>query len=114
MFLVGTKHVWNVLRKVLTVCVQSDGVSEAHLQSFLEALFQGIAFAGILGAGNDRDSLDLLQDFECSVGRAITDNNHIEAVCEGTMNHIGDGSGIVVCRNHHADASVAKCLFTFH
>jgi hypothetical protein len=30
------------------------------------------------------------------------------------MNHIGDGSGIVVCRNRHADASVAKCLFTFH
>ena len=114
MLLVGLQHGGNILGKVLAVGIQSDGIGEAHLQSLLETSLQGAALAAILGTGNDGDSLDALQDVECLVGTSVCDNNHIEAVFEGTTDHIGNGSGIVISRNHYADASVAKCLLSFH
>jgi hypothetical protein len=84
-FLVGLKHCGNILGKVLTVGIQSDGVGEPHLEGFLEASFQGIAFACILGIGNDGDSLDVLEDFECSVSTSISDNYYIQAMGKGTI-----------------------------
>ncbi len=94
----------DVLGKVLSVAVEGEGVVEAHGLGFLEALFEGIAFATVAAIVDHGDALaKRSQDFSRMVGAAIVDDDDIGAKGQNPFHHVAQRAAIVVGRHDGAD-----------
>ena len=97
-----------VFRKMLSVSIKGDGIRKAFFESFLETFLQCCALATIIRTRDYHNVRHLLQQLYCAIGTSVTYHNNVITLLLGTPHHINNGTGIVVCRNHHADASLMK------
>ena len=108
MLLVGMEQRGNVLGEMLSVGIQRNGIGKPHAFRFAETVFQSGSLASVFLADNKGDALHATENVGRTVRATVADHYHVAALPARPAHHIADGSGIVVRRNHHADASRAE------
>ena len=94
----------DVFGEVLSVAVDGEGIVKAHGLGFLEALFEGIAFATVTAIVDHGDALaKRSQDFSRMVGAAVVDDDDIGTIGQHPFHHVAQRAAIVVGRHDDAD-----------
>ena len=98
----------NVFRKMLSVSINGNGIRKAFFESLLEAFLQCYALATIIRKRDNHNVRHLLQQLHCAISTSVTYHDNVITLLFGTPHHINNGTGIVICRNHHANAPLMK------
>ena len=112
MLLIGLQHRGDVLRIVLTVAVQRDGIGKSHLQSLAEARLQRSTLTSVPVECHHRQALlcEAVEDAGRSVSAAVVHHDHIATLIQRSSHHTTDGSAVVIRRNHHTDTPLSEHL----
>ena len=107
MFLVGLEHRHDILRIVLTIAIEGDGISKTHRLGLTESSLQSCTLTTVLVERHHRQSVldESCEDTGRGIGTTVVDHNHVVALLHRTSHHTTNGSAVVIRRNHHADAS---------
>ena len=112
MLYVGHKQRSDVLREVLAVAVEGDGVGKAPLPGVAEAFPQGDALAPVLlQPYYFRLRRHRLEKLQAAVGAAVAYDYDVIALLQAPSDHIDNGPRIVVCGDDDADAARPKTGF---
>ena len=115
MFDVGFQEKMTVLRIMLTVAVEGDGVFEAELHRFAESASERVplALVAVVGVFHNCDIVDGVQDFAGGVGAAVVDNDYVVALSEAAHHHVADALFVVIDRNYDAYPPVFEKFLSF-
>ena len=107
-FFVSLQKLRDLLRIVLTIAIERDGIGKAHIERFTKSGLQSRSLTTVLWECHKRDTLDSTQYTCCSICAAIVYHNHIVTLCKCLLHHTTNGSVIIICRNHHTDTPITE------
>ena len=107
----GLHHLRDVGGAVLAVGIDGQGIIESSLPRMTQPGFQSIPFASVAGVGHNVGAIpEFAQHFCGVVCAAVVHHYYIGGIFQHIGQYTGQRSGIIVCRDNHADAVAAHGL----